>query len=62
MVVFYLLIAELTLVRNVTSGLTSMLESDVLRQGIENSLISGWRGRRRLASFPKVQYFKLLTH
>jgi hypothetical protein len=38
MVVFYLLIAELTLVRNVTSGLTSMLESDVLRQGIENAL------------------------
>jgi hypothetical protein len=62
MVVFYLPIAALALVRNFTAVLTSVLESDVLRQGIENSLISGWRGRRRLASFPKVQYFKLLTH
>ena len=61
MVVFYLLIAELTLVRNVTSGLTSMLESDVLRQGIENALTCDWKGRRRLASFPKLQYFNLLT-
>jgi hypothetical protein len=61
MVVFYLSIAELTLVQNFAAVLTSVLESDVLRQGIENALSCGWRGRRSLASFPKLQYFKLLT-
>jgi hypothetical protein len=61
MVGFYLLIAELTLIWDLTAGLTSVLESDILPKGIENALICGWRGHRRLASFPKLQYFKLFT-
>jgi hypothetical protein len=65
MVISDLIKAALTLLLNFLVFFLVVLalapEGDALRQCTEKALICGWRGRRRLAIFPKLQYFEFLT-